>query len=204
MLQPRQPTEAVYRSQEDNWLTSQLPDDLPLPRDAFILRWAAGPPGTTYDVTITDEDLEALAGATRLSVTEYEIAAAARKLPEDHPAYQHFEWDVEKAARICWRMQSRQLVASIRTVRKNAARRMDEIRAFHSIMVPRGEHRGRAYVTIDEIASDKEAQFQLAAEAHRDLEVWSDRYKSLRRFFPVAFKKIEEAAGEILEAESNG
>ena len=77
MLQPRLPTEPVYRVQEETWLTSQLPADLPLPRDECILRWAAGPLGTSYDITVTDEDLTVLAAALRLSDAEYRVSPDA-------------------------------------------------------------------------------------------------------------------------------
>jgi hypothetical protein len=77
LLQPRHPTEPVYRVQEETWLTSQLPADLPLPRDECILRWAAGPPGTGYDITVTDENLTVLASAMGLSDAEYRVGPDA-------------------------------------------------------------------------------------------------------------------------------
>jgi hypothetical protein len=74
LLQPRHPTEPVYRVQEKTWLTSRLPADLRLPRDECILRWTAGPLGTSYDITVTDEDLTVLAADLRLSDAEYRVS----------------------------------------------------------------------------------------------------------------------------------
>jgi hypothetical protein len=73
VLQPRQPAEPVFRSQQEAWLTSQLPAGQPLPRDACTLRWTAGPPETTYDITVTSEDLEALATAAGLAGPDYRV-----------------------------------------------------------------------------------------------------------------------------------
>ena len=36
-----------------------------------LLRWTAGPEGTTYDLHVTDEDLEVLATARRIGEAEY-------------------------------------------------------------------------------------------------------------------------------------
>jgi hypothetical protein len=73
LLQPGQPAEGVYRAQETSWLTSALPADLPLPRDECELRWTSGPPGTTYDITVTDEDLEVLASQSGLAELSYRL-----------------------------------------------------------------------------------------------------------------------------------
>jgi hypothetical protein len=73
VLQPEQPAEPVFRSQQEDWLSSQVPADRALPRDACELLWTAGPPGTTYEVTVTDEDLAVLAVAAGLADTGYQV-----------------------------------------------------------------------------------------------------------------------------------
>jgi hypothetical protein len=71
------PAEPVYRVDEESWLTSELLAGQPLPRQDCLLRWTAGPEGTTFDLQVTDEDLEILAEAWRLSVPEYRIDPGA-------------------------------------------------------------------------------------------------------------------------------
>ncbi len=65
--------EPVYRSNEGRWLESQVPAGAALPRGAFVLRWAAGPKGTTYDLHVTGGRLEPLARVSRLQVPEYRV-----------------------------------------------------------------------------------------------------------------------------------
>ena len=69
----RQQPPAEYRTQEDRWLESELISDQPLSRDACVLRWTAGPEGTTYDLKLTTEDLDPLGKAWRLESPEYQI-----------------------------------------------------------------------------------------------------------------------------------
>jgi hypothetical protein len=69
----RQQPAPEYRTQEDRWLASELVPDQPLPRDACVLRWTAGPEGTSYDLTLTTEDLDPLGKAWRLESPEYRI-----------------------------------------------------------------------------------------------------------------------------------
>jgi hypothetical protein len=73
VLRGEAPAEPVYRVDEESWLVSELPADQALSREDCVLRWAAGPEGTTYDLQVTDEDLEVLAEAWRLSVPEYRL-----------------------------------------------------------------------------------------------------------------------------------
>lgn len=63
----------AYREQRETWLVSVLPEGRAFPREEFVLRWAVGPEGTTYDVTVTTEELEPIAQAQRLERPEYRI-----------------------------------------------------------------------------------------------------------------------------------
>lgn len=77
VLRDQVPTAPVYRLDEESWLVSELPAGQALSRKDCVLRWAAGLEGTTYDLQVTDEDLEILAEAWRLSVPEYRIEPEA-------------------------------------------------------------------------------------------------------------------------------
>jgi hypothetical protein len=65
----------VYRTQEGAWLVSSLEEDAALPRRHFVLRWAAGPEGTLYDVLVTSETLEPLAEGVSLEAAELVVPA---------------------------------------------------------------------------------------------------------------------------------
>jgi hypothetical protein len=73
LLRPRETAPPVYREQEEAWLASALPPGQPLARTDGLLRWTAGPAGTTYDLQVTDADLEILATAWRLAQAEYRL-----------------------------------------------------------------------------------------------------------------------------------
>jgi len=73
MLFPSAPDEPVFRIQGDTWLSSALPNDQPVSREGCVLRWTAGPEGTTYDIMVTDEDLELLSTASGLPEPEHRI-----------------------------------------------------------------------------------------------------------------------------------
>ncbi len=70
----RQP---VYRAQEDAWLTPVTADGDSLPRDQFVLRWNAGPEGTSYDVRVTTEDLDLVAQGRMLDASEFMVPEEA-------------------------------------------------------------------------------------------------------------------------------
>lgn len=72
-LQPR-PAD-TFRDQGRTAASSLLPSDSTLPRDAFRLRWTPGPPGSTYTVRVTSEDLQLLATAEALALPEFVVPA---------------------------------------------------------------------------------------------------------------------------------
>jgi len=65
--------EPIYRAQAEDWLVSEIPEDAVLPRDACVLRWAAGPDGTLYDLNVTGAGLEPLVWIRGLEQPEYRI-----------------------------------------------------------------------------------------------------------------------------------
>lgn len=67
----------VYRAGESDWLKPDLPSGQALPRDRCLLRWSAGPQGTTYQVRVTTETLDLLARGRRLERAEFLVPASA-------------------------------------------------------------------------------------------------------------------------------
>jgi hypothetical protein len=76
-LTPERELAPVYRTQEGRWLSSDVDEEKPLPRGAFVLRWTAGPEGTLYDVRVLSEELEPIASAKGLDRTEYQVPEEA-------------------------------------------------------------------------------------------------------------------------------
>jgi len=71
---PREePPAAIYRDPGGLRLQSLSPQAEPVPRSACLLRWTAGPPGTTYDVQVTTDALEPLLEKFRLEKSELRI-----------------------------------------------------------------------------------------------------------------------------------
>ncbi len=83
-----------YRDAGDNAVVAATGEDVPLPRDAFVLRWDLETPadGTRYDVRVTTEDLRVLAEARGLETPSYQVAAAALA---QLPAGSRVFWQVE-------------------------------------------------------------------------------------------------------------
>jgi hypothetical protein len=62
-----------------------------MPRDAFVLRWTAGPEGTRYEVRVTTEELQPLFTAT--AVTTAEVSVPGERLAP-LPAGSRVLWQV--------------------------------------------------------------------------------------------------------------
>lgn len=72
----------AYRTQESEPLQSMLDDGAALPRDDFVLRWAAGPEGTLYEVQVATETLDPLARKIGLRTNEFRVPPPAlERLP---------------------------------------------------------------------------------------------------------------------------
>jgi hypothetical protein len=63
----------VYRAGAALVVESQIASDAALPRDAFVLRWKAGPDGSRYSVRVTTEDLTLLTTATDITSPEFTV-----------------------------------------------------------------------------------------------------------------------------------
>ncbi len=81
----------VFRSQEQEWIRSLLPQDSPLPRGDCILRWTPGDAGTRYDILVTDENLDLVARGWKLEEAEFRIEPGLLQ-------------QVEPGGRILWRV----------------------------------------------------------------------------------------------------
>jgi hypothetical protein len=89
----RTPAPPTHREGATTRIESLLPDGQTRPRVGVVLRWT-GPPGATYDVRITSEDLLRVHTATGLKKGEYRI-------PEEFLA------PFPPAARVLWQVQAR-------------------------------------------------------------------------------------------------
>jgi hypothetical protein len=87
----RSPTPPVHRQGATARVESLVPEGRPLPRADVVLRWT-GPPGATYDVRITSEDLRQVHTATELEQSEYRPPA---EFFASLPAAATLLWQVE-------------------------------------------------------------------------------------------------------------
>jgi hypothetical protein len=74
---PNVEEEPVYRAQESAWLLQEGKDGAALPRESFILRWTDGPEGSTYDIRVMTEELDLVAEARMLGLSEFHLPPAA-------------------------------------------------------------------------------------------------------------------------------
>jgi hypothetical protein len=81
----------VYRTQEGYRLLPSGEDGESLPRGSFVLRWTAGPVGSTYDVRVTSEELDLLARGSRLEQPTFQVPAEAL---EELPSGARIFWQV--------------------------------------------------------------------------------------------------------------
>jgi len=88
------PVEAPgFRGGEAPVIRSLLREDAALPRSDFRLRWSPGPDGSRYDVRVTTESLQVLAGGQRLAEPSFLVPESAlAPLPKD--------------SRILWRVEA--------------------------------------------------------------------------------------------------
>jgi hypothetical protein len=63
----------AYRETAGSWLVSKVDEDVPLPREACVLRWGEGPEGTTYDLLVLDERMATLVRAWDLQQPAHRV-----------------------------------------------------------------------------------------------------------------------------------
>ena len=72
----------TYRNPQGWRIVTEIPTGTPVSRDDCVLRWTAGPPGTTYDVRVGTQTLEPVLEVWRLSENEVRIEPSRlRDLP---------------------------------------------------------------------------------------------------------------------------
>jgi hypothetical protein len=74
-LRPTSPP--AYRAEEALSIRPSSESLRPMPRDRFLLRWSAGPAGTSYDVRVIARGRPPLARGVRLTQPEFQVPAAA-------------------------------------------------------------------------------------------------------------------------------
>jgi len=92
LREPRPPSPPGYRAAGPSAIRSLLPEDEPLPREAFRLRWSPGPEGARYDVRVTTGSLEPVASAQGLIEPSYLVPESALA---SLPAGTRLLWQVE-------------------------------------------------------------------------------------------------------------
>jgi hypothetical protein len=105
--------------------------------------------------------------------------------PPESPLHKYFEWRDEKAAALYRVDQARALIRSIRVVDDHERSRP----AFLSIQADAG----RAYRSIADVMGNADLRERLLAQAQRDLDAWTLRYRELREIVEL----IEPARREL-------
>ncbi|MCP3098120.1 hypothetical protein LZ198_04420 [Myxococcus sp. K15C18031901] len=72
----RPEVEPRLRGMDGREVTSLLPDDMALPREAFILRWSGGPDGTLWSLQLSSEDLGVTHRVETQQRAEYQVPAS--------------------------------------------------------------------------------------------------------------------------------
>jgi hypothetical protein len=80
-----------YRAPRGEWIRALVPEGQPLSRAQCLLRWTPGPAGSTYDVRVMTESLDAVAGGRGLDTAEFLVAPA---LLERVPGHGKLVWQV--------------------------------------------------------------------------------------------------------------
>jgi len=89
----RSPDVPQYRATQETAIRSLVPEERPLPRAAFVLRWTPGPATSRYTVHVATEALTPLARAGGLTAAEYAVSEEALRT-------------VPAGARVLWRVET--------------------------------------------------------------------------------------------------
>ena len=119
-----------------------------------------------------------------------DIVDAAR--PARSPLHRFFQWDDTKAAEEYRKWQARELLQVTVEVIKTEGGDIP-MQVFCSLTTDRSDGGYRAMV---DILGDKGMRAQLLADALRDLEIFSDRYKQLKELAAV-FQSIRKVSRKL-------
>jgi hypothetical protein len=135
------------------------------------------------DPQLIGEALDAIRVKSGGSLHPQDVVAGARDPASVlHP---HFEWDDKKAAELHRTDQARALIRSIRVIDDDEVYRP----AFLSIRADDGV----GYRAFRDVLSSADLRERLLAQAQRDLDSWTQRYRELREIVEL----IEPARREL-------
>jgi hypothetical protein len=88
---PARAPSADVRASGSEWIRTLVPEDEVLSRENCLLRWTPGPTGSTYDVRVMTESLDAVANGRGLESAELPVPAA---LLDKVPRHEKLVWQV--------------------------------------------------------------------------------------------------------------
>ena len=106
----QEPADTTLRTATQYVVESLVPSGATLPRDAFHLRWNAGPQDSRYQVRVSTDDLRVITTAADLPVSELVVNPA---LLADLPTRSRIFWQVEVAFPNGERISSRTFVVLV-------------------------------------------------------------------------------------------
>lgn len=131
----------------------------------------------TNKATITE--LRRIATLNRGVLLAEEVVKHARK--KSSPIHKHFNWDDSEAAEL-WRIrQAREL---IRVAVEYIGESKQPIRVFVSLK-PDREKNGGGYRSMVTVMNDDQMREQFLSDALEDMEIFRDKYKSLKELAEV-------------------
>ena len=143
----------------------------------------AAPERVRADPQLIGEALDAIRVASGGQLHPQDVVAGARD-PKSL-LHAHFEWDDRKAAELHRTDQARALIRSIRVIDEDDQQRP----AFLSIRADDGV----GYRAFQEVLTSPDLRERLLAQAQRDLDAWTARYRELREIVEL----IEPARREL-------
>lgn len=105
--------------------------------------------------------------------------------PPESPLHRYFEWNDQRAAEAFRVDQARALIRSIRVIDDDDDRSRP---AFLSIR----SDAGIAYRSIQDVLTNADLRERLLAQAKRDLDAWTERYRELREIVELVIPAREE------------
>lgn len=145
----------------------------------------AAPERVRADPQLIGEELDAIRLKSGGSLHPQDVVTGARD-PKSvlHP---HFEWNDAKAAEAHRMDQARALIRSIRVIDEE-----DDDRARPAFLSIRADD-GVGYRAYRDVLSSADLRERLLAQAQRDLDSWTQRYRELREIVEL----IEPARREL-------